>query len=299
MSTTNLNGWTTRAKAQKLLDDRDGEQPTTFDTVEQGFPIHVDRPKGFIHFVKGTDIAAKYKCDYGRFKGYVGRDGELLDVFLGPDKNQKEVHVLVRGGVDPEDKVTFYMSKAAAKTLYDRGVKEIITYANKDDFHQDFLVPLKQEQVKAASYNHGAYEALTDFLAKHADFTHLDNSVAAVETESVHYDESDDEIHARSKRVPKDAKKPELLIKSALFKEAFMPAIAYGAGRLAAGGASMAGRGMAAAGKGAWNLTKRSPWIGGSALAAPFIIPGAAKQAKGKLGPSAAHHRQQAAMRPR
>lgn len=91
----------------------------------QGMKILVDRPKGFR--MEGKDDEGKpwsrtYGYDYGFFPKTDGGDGEGLDVYVGPDLNQRTAYWVVqqkKGGEFDEYKVLVgFPSAAAAKKVY-------------------------------------------------------------------------------------------------------------------------------------------------------------------------------------
>lgn len=65
--------------------------------VFAGFPIAVENAAGSIRLWQGPDGqqgSTKMKVDYGFIEGYLGGDGEELDVYVGPDEDAQEVYVV-------------------------------------------------------------------------------------------------------------------------------------------------------------------------------------------------------------
>jgi hypothetical protein len=65
--------------------------------VFAGFPIAVENEAGSIRLWQGPDGqqgSTKMKCDYGFIEGYLGGDGEEIDVYVGPDEDAQEVYVV-------------------------------------------------------------------------------------------------------------------------------------------------------------------------------------------------------------
>jgi len=99
---------------------------TVKKTVEfQGLKVKIDRPKGFVQSGKdeqGKPWTRTYKYDYGFLPKTEGGDGEGLDVFIGPDKDDKETYWAIQKKSDgsfDEYKVFFgFGSKAAAKKAF-------------------------------------------------------------------------------------------------------------------------------------------------------------------------------------
>jgi inorganic pyrophosphatase len=98
-------------------------------TEFQGIPIHIDRPKGFVQdfpgkVVGGTRIdpwKRTYKVDYGFIPGTKAKDGDELDVYLGPRKTAPDAYIIkqMKNGKEDEKKVMLgFKSEAAAKKMY-------------------------------------------------------------------------------------------------------------------------------------------------------------------------------------
>lgn len=95
-----------------------------------GLPITIEHPKGtlrVLHDDKGNVVYKQHMYhSYGYFNKTKGRDGDEVDVFLGPVKNATEafiVHMLDKGPVpserENEDKVMLgFPSADAAKTAF-------------------------------------------------------------------------------------------------------------------------------------------------------------------------------------
>jgi hypothetical protein len=65
--------------------------------VFAGFPIAVENEAGSIRLWQDTDGekgSTKMKVDYGFIEGYLGGDGEELDVYVGPDEDAQEVYTV-------------------------------------------------------------------------------------------------------------------------------------------------------------------------------------------------------------
>lgn len=91
----------------------------------QGLKIRIDRPKGFIQ--KGKDEKGKpwkrvYKYNYGYLPKTDGGDGDGLDVFIGPVKDDQEAYWAVQskpdGSFDEYKVFLGFGSKAAARRAY-------------------------------------------------------------------------------------------------------------------------------------------------------------------------------------
>lgn len=77
-----------------------------YDTTFQGIPIAIENPKGSIRKGKGWETKMFYP--YGFIKNTKGKDGDEIDVFIGPNKFSKKVFIIRqmgRGGAYVEDKV--------------------------------------------------------------------------------------------------------------------------------------------------------------------------------------------------
>ena len=89
-----------------------------------GFQITIENPKG--SYRKGKDRNGKeWKTfmhnDYGYFTKTVGKDGDAIDVFIGPNQNSKKIFAVDQkvGGEFDETKVMFCFSNAEqAKKAY-------------------------------------------------------------------------------------------------------------------------------------------------------------------------------------
>src|ERR1700749_1222791 len=84
--------------------------------TSHGLPVTIEHPKGtlrVLHDDKGNVVYKQHMYhSYGFFNGTKGRDGDEVDVFLGPVPNAKQVfivHMLDKGPVpaerEDEDKV--------------------------------------------------------------------------------------------------------------------------------------------------------------------------------------------------
>ena len=100
-----------------------GESTTPKEAM--GFPITVTNPKNTIR--TGVDMAGNQwskhmQSHYGYMNDAVGRDGENVDVYVGPYTKATDVHVmhlLDADGADDEDKVMLnYTSADAAKQAF-------------------------------------------------------------------------------------------------------------------------------------------------------------------------------------
>lgn len=108
----------------------DQELPETAKTATrtvdfQGIKIRLDRPKGFVQ--RGKDESGKpwmriYKYDYGFIPKTSGGDNEGVDVFLGPEKDDKEAYWAIQkkpdGSFDEYKVFLGFGSKAAAIKAY-------------------------------------------------------------------------------------------------------------------------------------------------------------------------------------
>jgi len=91
----------------------------------QGMKIRLDRPKGFVQTGKsktGKPWARTYLFDYGFIPKTKGGDGDGVDVFIGPDKNDQESYWAIQkkddGSFDEYKVFLGFGSKAAAKKAY-------------------------------------------------------------------------------------------------------------------------------------------------------------------------------------
>lgn len=119
------------ALAQGGLKAPEQGNPKPFDTRFQGIPIRVDRPKGFKQVGKSEDgkpWERTYLVDYGYVPGVKAlltpkvTDEEDLDVFLGPNADAPNAHVVLQiktSGEPDELKVMLgYDTPAAARKMY-------------------------------------------------------------------------------------------------------------------------------------------------------------------------------------
>jgi hypothetical protein len=91
----------------------------------QGVPIWIEWLKGETREYKKNGVI-KYKrlmsADYGYIPGTLDRDGEELDVYVGPDRDAKNAYVVRQlkktGGFDEHKVMIGYSSKSAAKSSY-------------------------------------------------------------------------------------------------------------------------------------------------------------------------------------
>ena len=98
-----------------MLDDQEDSAPT--DGQKQagnyqkghvwahGMRISIENPAGSIRTGKGadgTEWASRMQHDYGYVRGSTGRDGDHIDVFLGPDFKNRDLPVHVVDQHDPE-----------------------------------------------------------------------------------------------------------------------------------------------------------------------------------------------------
>ena len=102
------------------------ETKVAMKTVDfQGMKIRLDRPKGFVQTGKsktGKPWARTYLFDYGFIPKTKGGDGDGVDVFIGPDKNDQESYWAIQkkddGSFDEYKVFLGFGSKAAAKKAY-------------------------------------------------------------------------------------------------------------------------------------------------------------------------------------
>lgn len=100
-------------------------------TTFRGLPINVELDTGMV--AEGKDPDGKpwrvtYQHPYGEIAKTMGRDGDPVDVYLGPDEKAEDVYVIhqvKRDGSFDEDKcmLGFSSSKAATKCYFDHGPK--------------------------------------------------------------------------------------------------------------------------------------------------------------------------------
>lgn len=98
-----------------MLDDREDSQPSDAQKSAgnyakghvwaHGMRISIENPAGSIRTGKGadgTEWASRMQHDYGYVRGSTGRDGDHIDVFLGPDFKNRDLPVHVVDQHDPE-----------------------------------------------------------------------------------------------------------------------------------------------------------------------------------------------------
>lgn len=98
-----------------MLDDREDSQPSDAQKSAGNYPkghvwahgmrISIENPAGSIRTGKGADgaeWASRMQHDYGYVRGSTGRDGDHIDVFLGPDFKNRDLPVHVVDQHDPE-----------------------------------------------------------------------------------------------------------------------------------------------------------------------------------------------------
>lgn len=93
-------GWKPPTEDQK----KSGEYPKTRKTFA-GLPVTVENPSFTVRTGKGKDgkpWSTKMLCDYGYIPCTTGKDGEGVDVYLGPDENAPFAYVVHQ--VDPATK---------------------------------------------------------------------------------------------------------------------------------------------------------------------------------------------------
>ena len=85
------------SRLAKALWDFDGLEQAGRLRTDWGFPIIIDRPKGFIQTgvgPDGTPWEREFKVDYGFLPDTIGLDGDEIDVYCGPDPKASMVHVV-------------------------------------------------------------------------------------------------------------------------------------------------------------------------------------------------------------
>jgi hypothetical protein len=89
-----------------------------------GFDITIENPKGSYRSGKdrdGKEWRVLMHNDYGYFSRTVGKDGDAIDVFIGPDRDSTDIYAVDQkiGGKFDETKVMFnFSSEEAAKDAY-------------------------------------------------------------------------------------------------------------------------------------------------------------------------------------
>lgn len=107
------------------LKEKNANDPIKKKIKVQGVPICLEWLKGETREYKKGGVV-KYKrlmeADYGYIPGTVDSDGEELDVYVGPDREARNAHVIRQmkktGGFDEHKVMVGYSSKSAAKASY-------------------------------------------------------------------------------------------------------------------------------------------------------------------------------------
>lgn len=107
------------------LMNKEANDPIKKKIKVQGVPICLEWMKGETREYKKGGVV-KYKrlmeADYGYIPGTVDSDGEELDVYVGPDPEARNAHVIRQmkktGGFDEHKVMVGYSSKSAAKASY-------------------------------------------------------------------------------------------------------------------------------------------------------------------------------------
>lgn len=101
------------------------ERPALTRTSFAGFPVTIENPIGSTRHgvdADGTPWKTTFKVPYGYINRVQGLDNEGLDIFLGPDKSAKEVHLVnqqhLNGDLDEQKVLANFPSAAAAKAAY-------------------------------------------------------------------------------------------------------------------------------------------------------------------------------------
>ena len=108
-------------------------------TVFQGIKIHIENPKGSvrkgINEETGEHWSTKMFLPYGEIKNTEGVDGDPIDIFVGPDKDAKEIYIIhqkVDGKFDEDKVFCGFSSKEYAR----------LAFCAHYDKPEDFLGPI-------------------------------------------------------------------------------------------------------------------------------------------------------------
>ena len=133
-----------------------------------GFPITVERPRGSMRTLHDADGNIVYQrrmfYDYGFFNGSKGRDGDEVDVFLGPSQRATEVyvvHMVDKGPIvdqrEDEDKVmlgfdTAEMARSAFLLHYPASFYDSMTSMSLATFREKLAtaaLPYRRKKITA------------------------------------------------------------------------------------------------------------------------------------------------------
>jgi tetrahydromethanopterin S-methyltransferase subunit G len=123
-----VEAWTQSPNARAPIELPDSEvEPVKQHTTVDGMDVTIENPKGSTR--TGTDARGKQwsvtmPADYGYFKRTTGKDGEQVDVYLGPDTATGKVFVVdqlnAETGQHDEQKILYgFPDQQAATTTYD------------------------------------------------------------------------------------------------------------------------------------------------------------------------------------
>lgn len=93
----------------------------------QGLPITIENPRGTIRRGPGWQVRVPY--DYGYIKGTEGKDGDHVDVCIGPDRSSDRVFVVDQkdhrtGEFDEHKCMLGYHDESAARRAYVSGFSD-------------------------------------------------------------------------------------------------------------------------------------------------------------------------------
>ena len=162
----------THKTAKQLVDDSYktvGAEKVKKKIVFKGFKIHLDQPAGSSRTWTYDDgrapFTAHYKHNYGFFPGVKGRDGDDLDVYVGPDKKSDKVFIWDKlksdGKTLDEHKVMlgFNTTKLIKKDILDTMKMQKMVGPIKEIS----MGELKRDWLKNAAYYSGRADAFAKF----------------------------------------------------------------------------------------------------------------------------------------
>lgn len=164
---------------QKAVNDPNPE-PVKRRIDVGGLPVSITHPRGSIRELKDGDGKTTYKKrmfgHYGEFDNTKGRDGDPVDVFVGPLKNVDDVYVIhmvddsdVTGKNDEDKAFVGYPSADAAKQAfllhYDAKMYDGMTILPFEKFKQkmsDASLPYRRKKITAGGPGSGRKPSVYD-----------------------------------------------------------------------------------------------------------------------------------------
>lgn len=109
-----------------LTEEKDETEYPVINTFYQDIPIQIENPIGSIRKGTGKEGAkwqTKMYAHYGRVKNTVGKDDDMIDIFIGPNKNSQVVYCIFQkepmtGFFDEHKYILGTNSEEEAKLLY-------------------------------------------------------------------------------------------------------------------------------------------------------------------------------------